>query len=38
MVHHKPVYFEEMIVEATGEKIFQSNGKYWEDRANRDWT
>lgn len=35
---YEPLYFEERMVEATGEKIFQTNGKYWEDRAKRDWS
>lgn len=35
---YKPIYFEEQIVEETGESLYVFNGKYWEDRANRDWS
>ena len=36
-IPHVPVYFEKRPTEADGEIIFQSNGKYWEDRMNRNW-
>lgn len=32
-IKFKPVYFEEKVLESTGEKIFYHTGKYWEDRA-----
>ena len=35
---HIPAYFEMRLMEATGEEIWQSNGRYWEDRDRRDWT
>ena len=35
---HIPYYFEERLIEETGEKIYQFTGKYWEDRAKKDWS
>jgi hypothetical protein len=34
----KAVYFEEKDIEETGERVYIFNGKYWEDRAKRDWS
>ncbi len=34
---HTPAYFVEKKVEETGESLWQSTGKYWEDRALKDW-
>lgn len=36
-IKHAPMYFEEKIIEPTKEKIFIQNGKYWEDRVNKNW-
>eukprot|EP00347_Sterkiella_histriomuscorum_P000861 403374240 len=36
--HYEPFYFEKKLIEATGETIFQINGKYWEDRDKKDWS
>jgi hypothetical protein len=33
-----PHYFEEKLIEETKEKIYVFNGKYWEDRAKKDWS
>ena len=35
---YSPIYFDEQIVEETGESLYVFNGKYWEDRANRNWS
>ena len=34
---HKPYYFEPVIIPETGERIHIFNGKYWEDRKNKNW-
>ncbi len=36
--HHVPAYFEEQVIETSGQKIWKFNGKYWQDRSNRDWS
>ncbi len=37
---HKPAYFEIRSLAEYNEAadLFQFTGKYWEDRANRDWS
>lgn len=35
---HKAAYFEERDIEETGERVFCFKGKYWEDRAKKDWS
>lgn len=35
---HVPSYFELTQHEITGEKIWKFNGRYWQDRANKDWS
>jgi hypothetical protein len=37
-INYTPKYFEKKVIEETGESIWQFNGKYWVDRANRDWS
>jgi nitrate reductase beta subunit len=34
---HKPMYFEETYDDLTGELIYRYNGKYFEDRKNRNF-
>ena len=36
--HHIPAYFDFTKHEVTGEMIWKFNGKYWQDRANKDWS
>lgn len=33
-----PAYYDLVTHEITGEKIWKFNGKYWLDRANKDWS
>lgn len=35
---HIPAYFEFKEHPLTGEKFWQYNGKYWEDREKKDWS
>ena len=35
--HHQARYFEEKYIEETKETIYVQNGKYWEDRVNKNW-
>ena len=37
-VKWEPIYFEQKLIEATNERIFRYNGKYWEDREKQDWS
>ena len=30
--------FENFALDKTGEKIYQFTGKYWEDRAKKNWS
>eukprot|EP00347_Sterkiella_histriomuscorum_P007059 403350406 len=35
---HAPVYFDEKLIEATNDRVFKFNGRYWEDRDKKDWS